>query len=413
MEVSKCKKLKWGFLMDTDVKGLYSFREIDDSKLREWILGWREKNLLSTVESKFGEQNDRAKSLLTDLVKGIKDAAVILPIDSHEPNFYYDTIYGLFSELIFKTYFKCNSNSLKVANYYEVLLEAANSKTKKLMINDDTIIKKSGITLKFSGKEKGYIGTVSDLYFAVFRDEYMREDDISEFSFITKSVRNNAEDFTLKIWELPCDDNIDEINEFVDKVLYECSIKLGLDFRVGKFDAMQKELAFPIKKFELEISEEKYNKEPLMYFNFANESSISRHIFLAYYQVIEFYYKKALEIKRPSNPKEKDIITEIIKKAINSDEVLKWLERSDYYLKEQRDFPQLNMLKVDDGEEILNKIANRIYSVRCSIVHSKETNQRNGNFVPNLNDDIIENEISLIKYVASYVLEYWSSSDLS
>ena len=55
-------------------------------------------------------------------------------------------------------------------------------------------------------------------------------------------------------------------------------------------------------------------------------------------------------------------------------------------------------------EDIINKISRRIYSIRCSLVHSKEAPE-NSNFIPNLNDEILDKEVPLIKFVASKVIE--------
>ena len=38
------------------------------------------------------------------------------------------------------------------------------------------------------------------------------------------------------------------------------------------------------------------------------------------------------------------------------------------------------------------------------IVHSKESSE-NSNFIPNLNDEILDKEVPLIKFVASKVIE--------
>lgn len=43
------------------------------------------------------------------------------------------------------------------------------------------------------------------------------------------------------------------------------------------------------------------------------------------------------------------------------------------------------------------------------MVHSKEA-PNDVNFIPNLNDEIIDKEISLIKYVAEKVLYKWSNA---
>lgn len=396
--------------MDTDIKGLYSFRRIDNEKLKEWILNWDEDKLLPSLEDEYGKIDERLKSILTESLKIIKMVAKQFPINNVEPNYYYDTLYGFFTDVMFKTYFKSSSNSLKVGNYYEILIEVSDMKTKKIMLSENGSFTQSGIDIKIENKEIGYLGAISDLYFSVFRDEFIREDIVPPYTTTISNVRNNQEEFTLKLWDITCINNLDELQELVEKILYECSVALGLEFKIGRFNSLQKNHAFPPSNFELELSEKCYNKEPLMYFNFANDSTTSRHKFLAYYQVIEFYYLRAIRITKPSRPNEKDIIQEIIKAAVSVEEFKDWLREWNCYLEENTDFPMLKKIEMNkDDEDIIIDLTNRIYSVRCSIVHSKESNHINENFIPNLNDKIIYQELPLVKFVASKVLEVWST----
>ena len=74
----------------------------------------------------------------------------------------------------------------------------------------------------------------------------------------------------------------------------------------------------------------------------------------------------------------------------------------EYYTMENQSYP--SVIPINLQEDIISTITRRIYSIRCSLVHSKESSE-NSNFIPNLNDEILDKEVPLIKFVASKVIE--------
>ncbi|WP_438312419.1 hypothetical protein [Sporosarcina sp. FA9] len=396
--------------MKRQLKGLYGFRNIENEIYKAWLSSWDKNDYISLWKSLTGKSVEDIDNFLAGSIDVLKIAAEQIPINKENPNEYYDLIYHYFNEAMFHVYFRDSSNSINVGNYHEILIEVSNHSTKKQLIEGFDIVKRNGIDIVLDGSIVGYLGTMSDLFCAVFREEFIKEDYL-DYAIEINQIRNIQEEFTLQLWNIPFVANADDLNILVEKILYECSVELGLEFKRGHFDTYQKEKGVSSIDLKLELSNNNYIREPLMYFNFANDSSTSRHKFIAYYQVIEFFYKRALKIARLPRPKEIDVIREVICKAITADEVKAWIEHREYYSLKHFEYPALKKLDIN-SVNLIEDMTNRIYSVRCSIVHAKETTNINDNFIPNLNDKIITQEIPLIKFIAGIVLESWSNFPL-
>ena len=81
------------------------------------------------------------------------------------------------------------------------------------------------------------------------------------------------------------------------------------------------------RNFTLDIESQNLERTPLQYFNFANYTLIPRHKYVAYYQVIEFFYIRAMKEAQLSGAKELDIVHYIIKKSMEKDSFQYWLNQ--------------------------------------------------------------------------------------
>jgi len=236
---------------------------------------------------------------------------------------------------------------------------------------------------------------MSDLFWYAYKDQYIvgNRDGI-------ENVRDNSQAFTIQLWN---EDGVEDLDERVERILFDCSSELHLDFKRAVFDAYETETG-EAYRIEFEMNQETYERVPIHYFNFANYSPAARHKYLSYYQVIEYFYTRAMKETNLSSRKELDIVTYIISKSISEESLVSWIEESGYYTNSVEGYPALRQIKL--GNEVIQQVSNRIYSIRCSLVHSKEA-AGNSNFIPNLNDQILNLELPLTKFISKSVLISW------
>ncbi|MTI86310.1 MAG: hypothetical protein FH756_21090 [Firmicutes bacterium] len=97
-------------------------------------------------------------------------------------------------------------------------------------------------------------------------------------------------------------------------------------------------------------------------------------------------------------------------RAINVADLKSWVQAEagrmkTYTNSDDAELKELN-INLSNEDKVISALCRRIYSLRCSIVQSKaDINEMF--FIPNLNDSKLVDEIPLMAYVASKVLEVW------
>ncbi|MGE9753265.1 hypothetical protein ACQP3R_10185 [Bacillus inaquosorum] len=383
--------------------GLYGHRNIEDERLKEWIKTWEAENYIHFFSNYYGVgMNAEFKDSLAKQVELVKQASSSITVS--EDRYLFDEVMKYMTPEMFYCYFRYDSSTAYCGNYYEVLIEFADELTKKKLIKGYGYVQTGGITLEKNGEVIGHIGQMSDLFWHTFYDQYIIED----YGAI-EHARNNDKDITLQIWNDKVFENAEQFYKFIEQILFECNVNLGFGFKMSRFENESK-LKGQTSNTKLCLSNIELEETPLRYFNFANYTKIPRHKYLAYYQVIEFFFTRAVREARFPKPNELLIVKYIATNSITELEVVTWLDdiksRGKHYTEPSEKYPALFPLK---ATEIVESVAKRIYSIRCSLVHSKEA-PNDANFIPNLNDEIIDKEISLIKYVAEKVLYKWSNA---
>ncbi|WP_402719144.1 hypothetical protein [Janthinobacterium rivuli] len=168
--------------------------------------------------------------------------------------------------------------------------------------------------------------------------------------------------------------------------------------------------------------------------------------FLAYYQSIEFHYpafynadvgrKVKSILKNPSfrienesdiarvvaviksNGKgfasEKDQLKATLKECINNDDIENFIradkERSKYFMNTSKGVSKFS-INIQNPSELYNQVADRIYDIRCKIVHTKgdEGNEELDLLLPYSKEaDNLQEDIELIRLLAQKVIIYTS-----
>ena len=414
---------------------LYGECNIDNTKLKEWVSDWEDSKLLEALNTRpmlkkvIGEHG-QFKQHFIDQIGGIKKAAKEIPV-----NELYDALTSLVSPAIMDAYFKRDNGSIRVANFYETFLLTSDLGTKKKIIQGyDGDWKEIGnIEIKNGDKIIGTIGDKSDLIWSVFYEDFVVYKECGE-GVSPVHMHDHQNYLTLQLW------NIDEIEDceidgYVQEILYNCSVKLGLNFKQVGIDPLLKEEGEP-NNFSLDFKYNSIENVPLLYYNSTLEDAGIRIRFLSYYQVIEYYYirannillKKELdEIKTEDlkkirhavkqydkRSKENEAIKIVLSKAIDVEAFKSWINEDQYRLENftnnrEEVFKDLNIDLTKTDKEIISRLSKRIYSLRCSVVHSKADIEEI-KYIPNVNDIDLVNEMPLIAYIAQRVIESWGMS---
>ena len=211
--------------------GLYGHRNLNDKLLQEWILDWNDQKYVDYVNCNITiKPTDEFNNQLKEHIKLIKETAS--RGWSGEKGYFFDSIIKLMNQFIFNCYFRAGAGSTiaSVANFHEVLIEPADYHTKKALIEGYDYVEKGNVDIHLNGEIIGNIGQMSDLYWHAFYDEYIVHDDFGGVNH----VRDNQQELTLQIWKPNITNNNYELEELIEKIIYDCSVKLGLHFKNRK-----------------------------------------------------------------------------------------------------------------------------------------------------------------------------------
>lgn len=188
-----------------------------------------------------------------------------------------------------------------------------------------------------------------------------------------------------------------------------------------------------------------YDHAPASLYRYGRSaSSMPLLQYLAYYQVVEFYFptysdlvarKKVRNILkdpafrpdreadinqllRAAQPRTmgyvteraqlKSTISECVDKATLIEFIEKDASRADFFKNPNKKSRHTKLSILDSKAEIIDELADRIYDIRCEIVHTKEAGGGNGNqsrILPySAEADQLEHDISVMQYVAQRVL---------
>jgi len=401
----------------------YVESQIDKEILKDWVNNWNEEKYIVFLKNRF---------LNVQFDDSFKKQVQLAKLMIVEEKNHIRTV----NRWIMDYFYKFDNSSMLIANLFETVLVPSDLYTQKALIKgfDDNIEEKGNIKLMINNKISGNIGEVSDLYFLIFHDNFVQEVkyENDEGTCYAPIHANNIDKYlSIQIW----DPEIKDHDDFIQKVLYYCSKILNLNFKRVLFDKLQITKGEAIHHL-INIPENNLEKIPLLYYNSSNYTTVPRLIFLSYYQTLEYFYIRANNILLQKNlidanisdlvlvnfeqvhkalksyinyDKEKESLKLIIEKSININGFLTMFdkERIDYYTTDNLSYPNLIKIDISTEKRFISTISERIYSVRCSIVHSKgDTAQIS--FIPDINETIIACEIPLIKNISSKVLEHWS-----
>lgn len=195
------------------------------------------------------------------------------------------------------------------------------------------------------------------------------------------------------------------------------------------------------KKSPITFPKYRYDLEPLnLYWYAVSAYAMPLLQFLAYYQVLEFYFpiysqqevqrEVATIIKDPNfNPEHHLDMNKVISavlskmgrgysdekgqmritiKACVQDAEIRELMRSDYIEEHFKgDYKKLSMIKVsiDKDSDLREQLADRLYDIRCSVVHTKAEERERKRILPFTKEEgLLKVEVDIIEFIARKAL---------
>lgn len=227
---------------------------------------------------------------------------------------------------------------------------------------------------------------------------------------------------------------LEQLVALTNEILLCVSMEYDMDFKIYKLNHIQKQIG-DNTVYNMNFTPKGYEQIPMLYFNNALNAYDERLAYLSYYQVIEYFFIRAqnnfflnifaefdlenidhnelrkilTKYKRVSN--ERCTLKLIFSNSVDITKFKDWINSSPEY---QQKYCHSEKLAIDismNDENILSKLVERVYSYRCSIAHAKgDVDEYIA--IPFINNQIIANELPLLKYLAFEVINKFSQDNI-
>lgn len=333
----------------------------------------------------------------------------------------------------------CNDNSMKNDNTYEVLAT---------FLNDRIIFKENSNKVECDDFDISF-GEVSDAFalylFSKLEKKNIRflrmyhrfsEENLNVLEVIRSFFKNYI---SIKINIKRDVENITAtINSYLFNLAYKKDICITIVSSLKDFSNRDKD--FKRDNSELEIPRRLYNEILTRYYIYASSTIAVSTKYLTFYNVLEYFfvdiyeedickkiqsiitspdfsYKSLPNFKKilkeiPKTYKKNNSIEEIdalkltLKKYLNIDDFKEFIYSKEYKFDSENILSRSKRDKInieESDDQIISSLANRIYSIRNAIVHSKNDDV-NISYIPLKHDAFLEQEIGLIKYLAEKII---------
>lgn len=398
---------------------MYGNRLVKHEALKRWVKTISLDNI-NTVDigGELLELTEKSKKILD-----IQIALFSKLVESMKPGDDWRALQNVLSPLFYNAFFRVGNNAIRIANYYECMVIPSNMKTYKKIIKGVDYQEIGSVKLYDGKRCIGEIGAKSDLMWSVFYDYFIN---IGKWGEITHTHTNHERYLSIQLFDIEFLSN-DEICRMINEILLKVSMEHDLDFSVVEMDAIYK-LEGEAKTYGIQFHSLEFEYIPALYLINALNTREARLAYLSYYQVLEYFFVRAQnyyflnEYGALSMPavnhnelrkvlhKYKNILNEreslklVLTRSLDISKFKSWIlqdkNRVNKYCNSQKN--SIDITKSD--EKIVGRLGERIYSMRCSIAHSKgDVDEYIA--VPTVSDSEISLEIELIKYAAYEALK--------
>lgn len=275
---------------------------------------------------------------------------------------------------------------------------------------------------------------------------------IQDTSEVAKLITQTSEKLNLSIViKTPIKSDYNKALNLLKKIsnalFFEIGFQKEVHLELMRLDPQKDKIQSTINNQQGIVYPEKmYDEAPIDLYRYAHSATNTPLLqFLAYYQVIEFYFPRFFKsscirrirsaIKDPSLQVENDadlyrVISKIYTKNYNSEknqlnatleeclgnrDIQEFLtetkERTEFFKSKEKDITSNTLNIKDKSIDLYTQVANRIYDIRCKIVHTK--NDGNQKEIESLlpyspGAGKLGNDIELVRHAARKVLIYTS-----
>ena len=329
------------------------------------------------------------------------------------------TCEGILSPIFYNAFIRINNSSIKIGDYYECLIISSDVQTRKSF--DYTSV--GSIDIYNGEKEIATIGSKSDLIWTTFYDYFINE---NEDGSVDQIYENHESVLSIQLFDVENEPE-EQLDRLVNELLLQVSMEYGMNFKKYSVDSVLK-LIGDDSKHIMQYKPIGYDYLPMMYLNNAINTQDERMSYLSYYQVIEYFFvrlqnyhilnelsqidtanidhnklRKILSNYRKIST-ERESLNLVLFKSIDVSKLKIWLNSNQKYQSIYCSSAELNIDISKDDKIIISKLAERVYSFRCSIAHAKgDTEEYIA--IPGFSNRIIADELPLIKYLAFAVIE--------
>lgn len=334
------------------------------------------------------------------------------------------------SPMFDNAFIRIDNSSLRFADFYECLIIPSNMKTYKKIIKGFDDFEVGEINIYNNDKVIASIGVKSDLMWSVFYDYFINENEDGSLDHVYK---NHEQIMSIQLFDVE-NKTLEQLVALTNEILLCVSMEYDMDFKIYKLNHISKQVGDnPV--YNMDFAPKGYEQIPMLYFNNALNAQDERLAYLSYYQVIEYFFIRAqnnfflnklaeidlenidhnelrkilTKYKKVSN--ERDTLKLIFSNSVDITKFKDWINSSPEY---QQKYCHSEKLAIDismNDENILSKLVERVYSYRCSIAHAKgDVDEYIA--IPFISNQIIANELPLLKYLAFEVINKFSQDNI-
>ncbi len=416
---------------------------VDAQTLRQWVNRWDESVYINYFNEKIADRMKRMKvrsSMEENIVK-IKTLC-----NGMSDEFAFTEFMGLMNRIVFNCYFKQGESALQLANFYEEILVPADQTTRNRMFGyKDGKPDIGDLMMQYQGEAIGHLGEQSDMFRLIFDVCFSAEDSMFDGStdlmedtppFLLAAQEENL--ITLKVWKHNALDL--SMDRFVDLFLYHCSTHLGLNFKRASFEAPP-DMGLDALHEVMEFQPFEAEQLPLMYFNSAAHNLPPQMVFMSYYHVLDYFFERAghhmmheqmqsmfqqeetqnrTQLQRMvktirmlnENLQENDLLELVLEGVLTPEaltDFMQWLDADahrkrwfTHFHEKDRDLP---VLRTTSRQDLLRSLVQRIHGIKATLCGEQS---EEASLQKPLSTQRLQQELPLMKYLASGALEVWS-----
>lgn len=269
-----------------------------------------------------------------------------------------------------------------------------------------------------------------------------------EFELLTQNKPSRARKFpyvTIKLQGFKVDQHItakNTLEKISQSIFFQIDLKYKIPINLAVYSTATPRFGVGFRgQVEIDYPKREYDEDALALYWYAKSAeNMPLQKFLAFYQVLEFYYPNFTKVsakKKVKNllldpsfniDKDKDLnrILDIVESSSSSttdersqlyatleecvapSELISFFKPKkthDFFLKKNREITEVTIPLADKKADIIKSVASRVYDIRCRIVHTKDLSGATKPLLPNSQGaESLNEDIKLVEFLAKKVI---------